>query len=448
MKFLRRWYWLGAGFFKKYLIGIVAGTLIGVLAVLNASKLVTTLPIKQTERIGRIGAITLQTIPLDIQQKISRGLTKFSENGDVNPDVAQNISVSDDGLIYTITINPNTFWSNGDKVSAHDLELNVADVEINIPNDETIEFKLKEPYSPFPSILSQPLLKKSSIGRIFKRTHIIGVNDFRMTNIKTHNQVIIAMTLDSPTEQKIYTFYPTEKEAVTAFKLGHIDSIEQLSSPTLTDWTIVNTRAISQPNRYLAVFFNTADLNLQEKSIRQMLSYAINKDSGENRVISPISKNSWAYNPQVKPYNFNLKTAQDMFDKQVEANPNFSLSIELTTTPAYTEAAQQIIDNWQQIGVDTTIKIVSFPDTNDYQALLIGQQIPQDPDQYALWHSTQSSNITHYQNPKIDKLLEDGRKEQNIEKRELIYQDFQRFLVEDSPTAFLYNLKTYTLSRR
>jgi peptide/nickel transport system substrate-binding protein len=136
-----------------------------------------------------------------------------------------------------------------------------------------------------------------------------------------------------------------------------------------------------------------------------------------------------------------------MYQKQVESNPNFTLAIELTTTPAYTDYAQSIIENWRQIGVDATLKIVSFPDTNEYQALLIGQQIPQDPDQYALWHSTQSTNITRYQNPKIDKLLEDGRKVANKEERKLIYQDFQRFLVEDSPATFLFNLKTYNLIR-
>ena len=50
-------------------------------------------------------------------------------------------------------------------------------------------------------------------------------------------------------------------------------------------------------------------------------------------------------------------------------------------------------------------------------------------------------------NPKIDKLLEDGRKENNKEERKEIYHDFQRFLVEDCPAVFLHELATYSISR-
>ena len=48
---------------------------------------------------------------------------------------------------------------------------------------------------------------------------------------------------------------------------------------------------------------------------------------------------------------------------------------------------------------------------------------------------------------KIDKLLESGRKESDQEKREKIYFDFQRYLVEDAPAVFLFHPTTYTISR-
>ena len=52
--------------------------------------------------------------------------------------------------------------------------------------------------------------------------------------------------------------------------------------------------------------------------------------------------------------------------------------------------------------------------------------IPKDPDQYSLWHSTQTStNISHLKNARIDKLLEDGRTELDQEIRKKIYLDFR-----------------------
>jgi peptide/nickel transport system substrate-binding protein len=74
---------------------------------------------------------------------------------------------------------------------------------------------------------------------------------------------------------------------------------------------------------------------------------------------------------------------------------------------------------------------------------------PEDPDQYSIWHSTQkATNITHYENPRIDKLLEDGRSQINTEERKKTYLDFQRFLVEDAPAAFLFYPDTYSISRK
>ena len=39
---------------------------------------------------------------------------------------------------------------------------------------------------------------------------------------------------------------------------------------------------------------------------------------------------------------------------------------------------------------------------------------------------------------KVDKLLELGRKELNISKREKIYHKFSKYLLEDSPIVYLY----------
>ncbi|KKQ55358.1 MAG: ABC-type dipeptide transport system, periplasmic component, partial [Candidatus Woesebacteria bacterium GW2011_GWC1_38_13] len=63
--------------------------------------------------------------------------------------------------------------------------------------------------------------------------------------------------------------------------------------------------------------------------------------------------------------------------------------------------------------------------------------------------STQSeTNITKYKNLRIDKILEDGRVEQDKEKRKELYFDFQRFLIEDSPAIFLYHPVWYNIHRK
>lgn len=447
LKKLRIWYWIISAFIKKYALGLGIGLVVGILAAIYSDKILALLPAHKTLHIGRIGSYTIAQIPIDIQQQISRGLTKMDKSGEWVLDAADSLVASEDGLSYTVTLKPDLRWSTGDIVTSKDFDLNIADVTVNKPDDKTIIFSLKEPFAPFPSILSQPLLKKNRTGFLVKKTQIVGLNPYILQNAQTNNQRLKNITLTSKDSTFIYHFYATEEEALTAFKLGRIDQIDNSTAVYLEGWQHIEVKKNPVSNRYLALFFNTTNKDLQDKSIRQMLAYATPKPNDDSRVISPINASSWAYNPQVKPYSQNLESAKAIFDKLVKANPKIAFNFTLTTTPTYVDKATQIIESWKQVGINTQLQIVAYPDTNEYQILLIGQQIPEDPDQYPLWHSTQSTNISHYQSPKIDKLLEDGRKEMNREKRLEIYQDFQRFLVEDCPAVFLHQLPIYTITR-
>jgi len=156
------------------------------------------------------------------------------------------------------------------------------------------------------------------------------------------------------------------------------------------------------------------------------------------RAIGPISPNSWGYNPQVKQYQKDIEKTKEAKD----------LQIKLSTLPNLLSTAEIIANDWKEAGITTEIEVVSAIPTN-YQAFLATVDIPKDPDQYSLWHSTQTgTNISNYKNPRIDKLLEDGRTELDQETRRKIYLDFQKFLVEDVPTIFLYHPTFYTIIRK
>ncbi len=87
-------------------------------------------------------------------------------------------------------------------------------------------------------------------------------------------------------------------------------------------------------------------------------------------------------------------------------------------------------------------------DLQDVQAVLLSREVPADPDQYTWWHSNQSANISNYQNPRVDKLLEDARKETDQQRRKVMYLEFQRYLVEDVPAMFLYYVTEHDVDRK
>jgi peptide/nickel transport system substrate-binding protein len=233
-----------------------------------------------------------------------------------------------------------------------------------------------------------------------------------------------------------------------AYKLGEVDQINGLLDPQPFDsWG--NSVVLPETNKHqvVTIFFNTQDKLFGEKSLRQALTYAINKDALGERAISSTSPESWAYNPQVKPYDYDVDHAKEIIEELPDEIKN-SLDIKLVSTPSLLPAAEKISSDWEKVGVKTQIQVSSII-PNEFQAYLTIFDIPRDPDQYPIWHSTQTeTNLSRFVSPRIDTLLESGRVQLDLEERRKIYLDFQRFLVEDSPAAFLYHPKYYTIKRK
>ena len=348
-------------------------------------------------------------------------------------------TVSDDGLTYTFTIDNSLRWHDGTSVTPKDITYNFQDVDTTFTTN-TVTYHLKEPFSPFFSAVARPILKNSKLG----------VGEFRLTDTQVYSGVLQSMTLESQNERRIYKFYPTETSAITAYKLGEINRIEGLSlipDAIAHDPTSVVKSEGNTESKQSVLFFNNNDTVLNSKAVRQALAYAIkDKSFGKERVISPIDKSSWAYNELVKSYEYDPERAKSLFAQDIKDPGNQKL--EIKTMLQYLDIAESIASDWHDIlGVQVDVKVVSSM-TNDYQILLADFTPPVDPDQYAIWHSTQATNFTHFSNLKVDKLLEDGRRTSDMKLRKSIYQDFQRFLLEDCPAVFLFKSNSFTLSRK
>lgn len=395
----------------------------------------------QTIRIGITGRYTLSTLPNTILDLVGNGLTKLDINGNVEPDLALSWETPDKGKTWTFILKDNIYWQDGKKVTSSGINYQFSDVTIERPNDKTITFKLQNPYSAFPTVVSRPTFKSG----------LLGTGEYRVTNIALNGSVVEQISMKNKNGKTyMYKFNPTEEKTKLALELGNVDVITDVLNPSpFENWKKMKISQSSNTGQYVGVFFNNQDKLLQEKNIRQALSYAIDKNqlSGK-RAISPMSIDSWAYNPQVKPYDYDPVKAKTMIDDYKKIAQITDLTVNLSTTPILLAKAEIIAKCWRAIGVNVNLQVVSQV-PSEYQAFLAIFDIPEDPDQYSMWHSTQTAtNITHYQNPRIDKLLEDGRSEINTDARKKIYFDFQRFLVEDSPAAFLYYPVTYTIGRR
>lgn len=425
-----RFYWhLVWEFIRRHLVIVV-----GLLVLIGATILLDlkfSLLQRKILRIGLTGQYETQTLPSQITHLISQGLVSVGPDGSYSPAIAKDWQINNEGKEYVFWLQENLVWDDGRPLSAQDINYSYQDLSVIAQDKKTLIIKLQEKFSPLLTLLSQPIFKKNLIGLGGK---------YQTKKIIYRGNFINTLTLKPKNNSQPWLkikFYPDERTLRNAFKLGEIDVVWGVADPgQLLLYPNIKTQAELTTQQYNAIFFNLDDELLGFKPLRQALSYATPKPQGKSRAKGPISPDSWAYNDFVKTYDLDLDHAKQLLKDNKEDLPE-EIEITLSTLPHLLEVAEKIKQSWEQIGVKTNVQVVNFIPDN-FQALLITQAIPQDPDQYWFWHSSQTkTNLTRLANPRIDQLLEEGRQVMDLKERREKYLDFQRFLLEESPAVFI-----------
>lgn len=388
--------------------------------------------------IGVKGFYSSDNLPESISKLISTGLTTLTENNKAQPSPwIASIDTQEDHLRYTFHLKPEVYWHNHQPLTSNDINYQISGVKFLPLAKNTLQVTLERSYSPLLTDLSQPLFLPKSL---------IGLGNYQVTNSTYQDGHLKLLSLKNLTSPKsfIYRFYNGDSELISAYKLGEVDQIEiDYLPPEFNRWSKTDiTQNVDTNNRYLGIFLNTQKID--NKQTRQALAYATPKTPDlHERCFGPISPGSWAYNPNIKEYDYNPTRAKELFEKNRIDHVRL-----LVTDRNLLDQATTITKSWRQIlNIEASFSLENQQLPEDYEAILSFGSIPRDPDQYAFWHSTQKTNITHLNNSRIDKLLEEGRQTYDQQERKKIYLDFQRFLLEESPTIFLSFPITYTISR-
>lgn len=431
---LKFWLSLFSAYISRYRLRLTSGLVILCLFTFTVFKLWPAVSRSNVVTTGFVGNYTIGNIPTEILTPATKSLISVDNTGKPIPSLASHWTVSDDGKTYVVFLKDNLKWHNDTPIDARDITIAIDNVQITGLNNKAIEFKLKNPIASFPTILDKP---------VFKKNTFYGAGDFRLVDIDQIQDIIkkISMVPKNPDLPRVeIKFYPTEEQLANALKIGETKSANLTSAKLFEKWPNLNTETLLDSSQVVTIFFNTEDETLTSKEFRQSLIFAINRTRFDGVLASgPIAPTNWTYTREVKRYDYNSGKAKELLTKSGIRNPKIMLSV----TQDLEEQAKLIQKDWQDLGISVEINVVKqIPD--QFQALLAVNKIPPDPDQYALWHSTQKdTNLTNFKDVRIDKLLEDGRTTLDEEKRKGFYIDFQKSLVEEAPAAFLYHPHKY-----
>ncbi len=388
--------------------------------------------------VGLVGDYTISTLPLTLQRKISYGLTTLTPEDQATSGAALSWEATDSGKTITFYLDKNLFWQDGTKFNASQISYNLKAVNVKRLSLYVIQFNFKEPFSPLPAIVSQPLFKNG----------LIGLGQNKVEEARFSGRFLSSLTLYNLNsgQRVVYKFYPTEGQAISALRLGSVDEVDGFHSDfnLSADKHYQITRQIDD-HTVATLFFNLRKSTFAEKTLRQTLTYALpdTYNNGE-AAYAPVPLNSWIGTDSAKQYHQNLPLAQTNLAKI--ATTSGSLKVTLSTVKELLPTANLVATLWNSIGLKTIVEVTDLGPTN-FDVYLNYLSLPPDPDQYALWHSTQIGNTAGYKSYKVDRLLEDGRKTFDTQARLEIYSNFIKAITEDVPATFLYYPALYNIKR-
>jgi peptide/nickel transport system substrate-binding protein len=257
-------------------------------------------------------------------------------------------------------------------------------------------------------------------------------------------------------------------------KAGNIDfmgltPLQYLRQTATPDFTEKYNKYKYLADGYTFLGFNLTKAPFNDVKVRQAIAYAVDKQEiikgvlmglGEEAV-GPYKPGTKWFNANVQRYPYDVNKAKALLkeagfedrnnDGIVEKNgaPFTFTLITNQGNPLREKTAQIVQERLKGVGIQVKIRIIewtsflkNYVDKGSFDVVLLGWNIPQDPDNYTVWHSSNAVpgglNFIQYKNPEVDKLLENGRSTFNEEERKTAYFKFQEILAKDQPYVFLY----------
>jgi peptide/nickel transport system substrate-binding protein/oligopeptide transport system substrate-binding protein len=349
---------------------------------------------------------------------------------------------------------------------------------LRAPDRYTVEIELSEASAPFVATLAIGYAKiiprevVEELGTAFGNRPV-GTGPFKFSHWKKDEEIILEANPDyfsgrpflDRLEYRVYPGTPMDKMLAT-FENGDLEDtlIPAGDLQRLADGR--RYQFVSRPILGVRFFgFNTTYGPLANRLVRHAFAYAIDREAMAREIQKDRYKpgsgflppGTYGYDPQFRPYPFEPERAKALLVKAGypggKGLPVFQLWS--SVKPPDVEREHQAIKSYlANVGVQLELHYnTNWPEfkaaTQDgkYQIFRWGwvADVP-EPDNflYNLFHSQGSTNLTRYQNPRVDRLLDRARAESNYLKRVETYREVERLVMEDSPVL---PLSYYTYER-
>lgn len=418
-----------------------------------------------------------------VTELVYDGLIKLNED----LEAVENLAVSwenPDELTWRFKLKEGVKFHDGEALTAEDVKYTFDTIldpefnsnsyslfspisEVNVISDYEVEFKLDTPYAPLLSYLEIGIIPKhiAEAGDTLA-TKPIGSGPYKFESWDKNSKITLTVNEDywgeePKTEKIVYYIIPDNSTRVASLEAGDIDLIHSpLSASDVermkenNDFTTIEKDGVG----FTYLNFNFENEKLKDQKVRQAISHLIDKQSISSSIYrdmdkpatSPLLPSSWAYD-EIKDFEYDPEKAKALLkeagyedtdgdgivDKEGE-NLEITLSTH-TEDPNRIQAVEFLQNELTKNGIKVNVSTTEWSTFQNnliegkFEIALLGWLNLFDPDRamYNPFYSTSGSNYGKYDNPKVDELLEEGRKISDREKRKEIYKEIATIVTDE-----------------
>jgi peptide/nickel transport system substrate-binding protein len=419
----------------------------------------------------------------------------------LKPALATSWEKSADGLTWTFHLRKGVKFHDGEPFNAAAVKYSIertmrmkkgayyiwsAVNEIKVVDDNTVQFILKEPApidliasSQYGAYIFSPKAGEKGTDW-FMQGNAAGTGPYRVESWEKSQQVVLSKFDDywggwsgSHFDRVILKIVLEKSTQVQMIKSGEADFASLIPVDALQALRKAPGVEVLTPTSWKNSMFliNTQKFPTDNINIRKALCYAWDYDAVINSIYNglatkaegPVPKTMWGHNPDLPNYTFDLDKAAQLIEQSGIPKEKLQLSLAyIATSQEYENCAQLLQANLAKIGVQLELlpgpwgtiweKAKNLDTAPNLQSMTWWPTYPTPSDWLIGMFKTEKKtlfNLSHYSNPTVDALLDEGVKMEAVDRDAAIkaYREAQRIIVEDAAGIFYADILTRTVKR-
>jgi len=416
-----------------------------------------------------------------LDQLIFSSLIKHSATYELEPDLALSWEIPNP-TTYIFHLRTDAKFHDGRPVTSRDVVYTFRSVldgaiqtakagtyrlvqSVEATDDQTIVFKLKEPFAPFLWNLARGAIGIVPYGapEDFSKNPI-GSGAFKFVRYVPDSEVVLERNdsyYGSKTKMTHFQFKIIPEAIVRALELkkGSIDIALSVLTPDMVE-ALRGNRDLevlqAAGTNYQYVAFNLKDPLFSDIRVRKAIAYAIDRDKiikylwrGQAKpATGVIPPGNWSYAADVGTYPYNPPRARELLRESGHENASFTYRTATDDTGRLMAAVLQ--EQFRDVGIQMEIRSNEFAtfysdvvkgNFQMYSLRWIGAN--NDPDIlnyvfHSMMFPPNGANRGRYANAEVDRLIDFARREVDTEKRKKAYQSIQRIVADELPYVSLF----------